>query len=374
MMTHILEVVGSGAIGGGTVAVLGLAKSLVQRNFKVTVASGCGSYIIDEARRGGCEVLELDFTHRISSFNLAAALGRYCKNTNIALAHAHGARAGLPLALATALRHVPTAYTVHGFHYTQKPPGVRHVARQIERLCMARAAATVFVSLHDRAVAEAERLLPAGQEGSVIYNGADLPEMSVSPDGVRYDIAFLGRLHTQKNPLALVDILLALRPLRPTMAIIGEGEWGPALRERVIAAGLQQQVTFYGEQAHADGLRLLCQARVMVLPSVSEGLPLSVIEAMHLGIPAVASRVGGVPELIKHEYSGYLAFAGDIEGYAAGLRSLLSDPDRYASMAHRARQRARMLFTMDRNVTEHIGLYRRLLARADALVQEVKQP
>lgn len=359
---HILQIVGSGAIGGGTVAVLGLVQGLLRQGFEVTLASERDSYAVHEARRFGARVLELDFSRRRTTVALARILNRYIKKSEVWLAHAHGARAGLPLSLLPATRGVPTVYTVHGFHYPAKPAGVRHLARAAERICIARSAATVFVSQYDRDMAFAHRLLEPGHGHYVIYNGAAAPVHHERRTGLpRFDVAFLGRLQAVKNPMALADVLLALRPASPTMAIIGGGTLEPALRERVAAVGLQEQVTFFGDQPHAEGLKLLRQARVMLLPSLSEGLPISVIEAMHMGIPTIASRVGGVPELIEHGRTGYLTTVGDIDGYAIGLQTLLYDRDLCARLGARARQRARSDFTVERNIAEHIALYRRLL-------------
>ncbi|HEX2942128.1 MAG TPA: glycosyltransferase family 4 protein, partial [Rhodopila sp.] len=302
---HILQIVGSGGTGGGTVAVLALAKGLLRQGFEVTLASDRDSHAIHEARGFGAKVLELDFSRRRSTASLARALGHYIRTERVWLSHAHGARAGLPLALLPASRRNPSVYTVHGFHYPSKPAGLRHLARAAERLCMARLGATVFVSHYDQELAFAHGLLQPGHKHFVIYNGADAPalvERRTPPP--RFDIAFLGRLQAVKNPMILADVLLALRPATPTLAIIGGGNLESALRKRITAAGLQDQVTFFGDQPHAEGLKLLRQARVMLLPSLSEGLPISVIEAMHLAIPTVASRVGGIPELIEHGRTG----------------------------------------------------------------------
>jgi glycosyltransferase involved in cell wall biosynthesis len=119
--------------------------------------------------------------------------------------HAHGARAALPTALAArgAWRFV---YTVHGFHFPLKPPVVRQVARSAEAFCIARADCTVFVSDGDVALAMRSRLPPASGKFRLIKNAVDL-ECDVLDTSKRYDIGFAGRVHPQKNPLILVDIL-----------------------------------------------------------------------------------------------------------------------------------------------------------------------
>ena len=364
MVNHVLEIIGDGTPGGGTTAVLGLSRGLARRGITVTIASQRDSYIVHEARKNCINVLELDFGRRRSSVSLAVALSRYIKDRRIAVTHAHGARAGLPLSLLPAARRRPFVYTVHGFHYPGKSIGIRHLARKAEYLCISRSDMTIFVSCHDREKAISDDLLRPKHASSVIYNGADMVEPVAGMIGAeRFDLAYLGRLHVQKDPLILPKILLALRPLRPTMAIIGGGECERQLHALISRAGLDDQVRFFGECSHARGLALLAQARIMLLPSLFEGMPMAIIEAMHLGIPAVASRVGGVPELVDDHKTGYLVEPRDVRGYAAGLRSLLHNQDLCHQMGALAKERARALFLTERNVSEHIAAYTQVLRR-----------
>jgi glycosyltransferase involved in cell wall biosynthesis len=363
-MNHVLEVVGDGTPGGGTTAVLSLSLQLVRRGFAVTVASQRDSYIVHEARRNGISVLELGFERRRSIVSPATALSRYIKDGGISVTHAHGARAGLPISLLPKARRGRFVYTVHGFHYPRKPIGIRHLARRAECLCISRSQMTVFVCHHDRRLAVSDDLLPSDHASTIIYNGSAAFEL---PSGVasseRFDLAYLGRLHHQKNPLIIPEILLGLRPIRPTMAIIGGGECERDLRARIAQAGLNDQVTFFGECSHDRGLALLSRARIMLLPSLSEGMPLSVIEAMHFGIPTVASRVGGLVESIDDCSTGYLIEPSDLTGFVARLRNLILDQDLCQSMGIRARERAKEMFLMERNISEHIAVYKQVLAR-----------
>jgi glycosyltransferase involved in cell wall biosynthesis len=361
-MRHILNIIGDGSPGGGTTVVLELSRGLVRRGFTVTIASQRDSYIIREALRSDIQVLELNFCKRRSSVSLALALGRYIRQNGIMLAHAHGARAALPLALLPLSWRSRFVYTVHGFHYPAKRAGIRNLARHAESFCISRAAMTVFVSRHDRELAIEDNTLQLACASKVIYNGAHVSEpLATIDDEKSFDIAFLGRLHAQKDPLIIPEILLVLRPARPTVAIIGNGPCERELRARVARAGLDAQVTFFGECAHAHGLAILSQARVLLLPSLFEGLPLAVIEAMHMAIPAVVSRVGGVPELVDDGRTGLLIKPKDVESFAEGLRTLLSDPDARRRMGWRAKERARTEFSLDRNIAEHVGVYMDLL-------------
>ena len=352
---NVLHLVGDGLAGGGTTIVLQLARGLAERGLSVTVGSQKESYILEQAAKQGLPVLPLDFTSRRNMVQITRALRSYLRAHPGTVVHAHGARAGLPASLLPGASHAGLFYTVHGFHYGDKPDGLRHLAMAAERFCISRADAVAFVSQHDAELAQKARLLPHGAVTRVIHNGA-APVPSV-PQARTFDIAFLGRLHVQKNPSILPNILEALRPARPSLCIIGSGDLEPALRNQVERAGLQEQVTFLGALDHAGALAALAQARIMLLPSLWEGLPVSVLEAMHRGIPVVASDVPGTDELVIDGGTGYLVPTQDAQAYAERIARLLADAALRARFGAEAIMRAREHFTIDGQLTAHVAFY-----------------
>ena len=355
---EVIHIVGDGAAGGGTTIVLQLAAGLQHRGAKVTVAGPHGSYLLAQAAGAGHTVLGLDFSNRLKTRSVSRAVATLLRRHGPSLVHAHGARAGLAAALLPSSFRKALVYTVHGFHYGDKAFGIRHLAMAAERLCMQRATATVFVSSHDASLANSARLLPRGAASDIIYNGSVPAEPADSE--LRFDLVFLGRLHPQKNPLILAEILKRLEPLRPSLGIIGSGELEPELRAQIQASGLQGQVTFLGERSHQEALRLLACARIMVLPSRWEGLPVSVLEAMHRGIAVVASDVPGTDELVVDGETGFLVPPANAAGYADRIVRLLSDNGARRRMGTRALSRARALFSHQSQLDSHIALYERV--------------
>jgi glycosyltransferase involved in cell wall biosynthesis len=352
---NVLHLVGDGLAGGGTTIVLQLARGLAERGLSVTVGSQDESYILDQAAKQGLPVLPLDFTSRRNTVQVTRALRSYLCAHPDTVVHAHGARAGLPASLLPGASHAGLVYTVHGFHYGDKPAGLRHLAMATERFCISRADVTVLVSQHDADRAAKDRLLPRGAVTRVIHNGA-APVPPV-PQARTFDIAFLGRLHAQKNPSILPNVLKALRPARPSLCIIGSGDLEPALRSQVERAGLQEQVTFLGALDHADALAALAQARILLLPSLWEGLPVSVLEAMHRGIPVVASDVPGTDELVIDGVTGYLVPTQDAQAYAERIARLLADAALRARFGAEAIMRVREHFSIDGQLAAHAALY-----------------
>ncbi len=357
---RMLKIVGDGSPGGATTVVLDLSRKLAERRIPIVLASHHGSYIIAEATRLGIETLELNFSARSRTGQNALALMHYLRHAGRqTIVHAHGARAALPAALVPRRLHAGMIYTIHGHHYRQKEGIFRDLAWRAERFCIRRSGAVVFVSRGDEQIAKEDHLLRPRDPYEVIYNGCPISE----PDEAtpRFDVAYLGRLVPDKNTIILPDILLAMRPARPTLCIIGGGEVEAALRDRVERAGLSDQVTFLGILPHRDALRRLAQARVMIFPSRWEGLPVSIIEAMHRGIPVVCSDIPGNNELITDGATGYLVQFDDVNAFANRLRRLITDESLRRSMGAHARQKARDEFSLDRQVRSHLSLYRRMI-------------
>ena len=153
---------------------------------------------------------------------------------------------------------------------------------------------------------------------------ADLP-----PDLPPGFLLFVGRLRVRKG----VEVLLAALDLlrrqggTPTLAIVGDGEHRAALEETTARLGLAAPtVRFLGRADAARVRALLAAARGLVVPSTYEGMPLVILEAMAAGLPVVASRVSGIPEVVVDGETGWLVPPEDPEALATALAELLADP------------------------------------------------
>jgi glycosyltransferase involved in cell wall biosynthesis len=129
------------------------------------------------------------------------------------------------------------------------------------------------------------------------------------------------------------------------------------LRRMAAGLGLADAVSFLGERR--DTVRLMAGFDLFVLPSIIEGFPNALLEAAFLGVPAVASRVGGCPDVLAEPEA--LFETGDDAGAVNAVLALLEDPDRAAAHADRTRRRALDLFTADRTAAAWFDLYDRCL-------------
>jgi glycosyltransferase involved in cell wall biosynthesis len=301
--------------------------------------SQSGSYALERAAALDIESHGLDFMER-GRFNPHTwrGLRRLIRELQPDLIHVHGARAALPLTAARAGSKSALVYSVHGYHFPAKSGGVRSLAMLAERWCSARAEATVFVCEHDRRLAERFGILGRCRRHRVIRNGIvteGLPRRAAEAGG---PLVFAGRLVEQKNPIMLVEVLGHLKDERVRLLVIGDGPLHAAMRARAEALDVLDRIEFRGALPHEAALEAIARGAVLLLPSLWEGLPIVLLEAMAIGVPVVASAVGGVPEVVEHEGTGLLVDRQAPELYAEAVRRLLHDPGLHAKVAAGARR------------------------------------
>jgi glycosyltransferase involved in cell wall biosynthesis len=306
-----------------------------------------------------------------------AALVRIVRAFRPDIVHTHTAKAGTVGRLAALLapgRRPLVVHTYHG-HVLEGYFGPRQTAvyRGVERL-LARAT-DCLVGVSEATVRDLVRLRVAPPERiRAIPLGLDLERFAVADDAGRARfraevgagpddvlLAYLGRL----VPIKRVDLLLQAvararaggSPVR--LAIVGDGTLRPELEALARRLGVAEAVRFLGYRTDLEAI--MAATDVGVLASANEGTPVSLIEAAAAGRPAVATAVGGVPEVVR-EGAGLLVPAGDAEELAAAIATLASDAPLREAMGARAREHVLGRFASERLLEDVDRLYRELLA------------
>ena len=222
-----------------------------------------------------------------------------------------------------------------------------------------------------RAIREAtERLGRPRREVLVVPNGADtavfFPRKRDEararlglPAGERI-VTYVGKLVPRKGVDALVEAmaLLAARPGgAPLLVAAGIGEMRGDLEARARALGVAERVRFVGKVGHEDVAWWMAAGDVFVLPSLSEGLPTVVCEAMAVGRPVVATAVDGTPEIVEEGETGYLVPPGTPEALAVALARVLDDEALAARLGARALERALEDYTWAANARRMAAIY-----------------
>jgi N-acetyl-alpha-D-glucosaminyl L-malate synthase BshA len=144
-----------------------------------------------------------------------------------------------------------------------------------------------------------------------------------------------------------------------TLVLVGDGPELSDARARLAAAGLEGDVEYAGERQ--DVVSLFATADLFLLPSATESFGLAALEAMACEVPVIASRVGGLPEVIDDGETGFLRAPDDLDGMVASALRLLTDADLHQRMARAARRTAVERFSADRIVPQYEQAYEQLL-------------
>jgi glycogen(starch) synthase len=208
-----------------------------------------------------------------------------------------------------------------------------------------------------------------GARSSVIYSGLDLSSQPPAPLPFREPVVLcLGRLVPAKGFDLVLTAFASVRQRCPHARLVmaGDGAARPDLERQAAELRLDGAVEFLGWVRPQSVPALLETATVVLMPSRREGLPLVALQAARAGRPIVAARVGGLPEIVKHEQTGLLVPPEDSRALGEALATLLDQPEMASRMGRAAYQRFQAVFDWNQCVAAYDGLYRRLIERADS--------
>jgi glycosyltransferase involved in cell wall biosynthesis len=254
------------------------------------------------------------------------ALRSIIHELNPRLLHTHGYHADVIGGLAGRAYRIPSVSTVHGFVGGSRR---NRFYELIQLLALRRADGVIAVSLP-----LVDRLVRAGVNSSKVHfvaNGFIAKSSMLSRQSAREKLhladgcriaGWIGRLSPEKGPDVMVDAVVRCNP-NWHVSMIGDGKARAALEERAVRLGIADRVVWHG--AHSEAGTLMPAFDAFVLSSRTEGTPIALFEAMHAGIPIIATRVGGVPDVVSSREA--IVVEPDSPGEIANaLDSLISDP------------------------------------------------
>jgi glycosyltransferase involved in cell wall biosynthesis len=180
-------------------------------------------------------------------------------------------------------------------------------------------------------------------------------------DEDRNVILIVGRLSREKDHITVIEAIARLRPeLKACLVIVGEGPERPEIERRIRSLELAGSVKLTGQQDSAEPYYGIAQ--VAALSSLSEGSPNALLEAMAAGVPVVATRVGGIPEIVTHEESALLIEPRNIPAMSAALASLLEDKGLAQRLVNQASERIKQHHTPELRVRKLLEIYSRTVS------------
>jgi glycosyltransferase involved in cell wall biosynthesis len=365
----VLECIRQGQIGGGESHLLSLVENLDRKQFDPVVLSFTTGPMIDRLSElhVPSKVIHTTRPFDISKWGTVKA---WIKEQGIQLVHAHGTRACSNVIWAAKKLNIPVIYTVHGwsFHDDQQAL-VRRIRIMGEKYLTSRSAMNISVSASNRA--SGVKVIP-GFQSQVISNGINRTKFD--PDGAYKNIRaelnipadvllvlFVARFTAHKQPITLIRAFQQALKVKPDMHLlmIGEGDQRPEASALIEQEGLQASVTLHNFRQ--DVPAVLAAADVFVLPSLWEGLPIGLLEAMAMGKPVIATRVDGTIEVVTDGENGLLVEAGNAGQLAEALVRLGQDRGRRDVFAAKARETVKEQFDAA-NMTRQIeDVYCRVL-------------
>lgn len=278
-------------------------------------------------------------------------LSRVFQSLKVDLVHTHNLASYLYSAPACRLAGVRRmVHTNHGQLYRQSPRQIR-----VFRMMSNWLEHHVCIS-HD----SMQTFLDAGMSSEkmrVIWNGIDLDQFSHSGPAAGGPAVLVARLSPEKNVQALLkSVPLVLKQLPDfRLEIAGDGPCKTELEELSRSLGIQNAVTFLGETRDVAGV--LRRGSLFVLPSLTEGVSLTLLEAMACGLPIVATDVGGNPEVVIDGETGLLVPASNIEKLAEAIVKMMSCSETRRNMGSAGRRRVEEFFDVKRMVRDYEELY-----------------
>ena len=263
-------------------------------------------------------------------------------------------QAAIPAKLAGALRVISTRHSLVAPPYDMKE---ERAFNFMARFC------DWVVGICD-ATCENLRHTPGAHRNKIVrvYNGVDPIEPAPPeewPEKRGFTLLFVGRLAPVKSLHTLIRAATLAAPRVPGLQlwIVGHGHERQRLEDLVNEQGAGEIVTFWGERLDVAGF--FSVADVYCMSSISEGVPMSLLQAMSIGLPAIVTDVGGMAEVVKNAHAGIATPVGDAEAMAESIVQMASDERRRAVFRENAKTAYGELFTLEHLDAAYMDLYRR---------------
>jgi N-acetyl-alpha-D-glucosaminyl L-malate synthase BshA len=310
------------------------------------------------------------FEHQPYDLALATKMAMVAENENLDLLHVHYA---IPHSISAILaresikasRRLPVITTLHGTDITlvgadrsylpitkyalEQSDGVTAISNYLKQ-------ATIEHFGFDRIEVIPNFVCPEEYKPKI---DCDLRE-SLSPDGSPV-LVHVSNFRPVKRPVDCVEILArVLKQTKARLVMVGDGSERTNCIHRAQCLGISDKCVFVGKQPNI--IDYLCASDVLLLPSEQESFGLAALEAMAVQVPVIASRVGGLPEVIDDGDTGYLSAVGDVDKMADDAARLLMDPKLRKEMARRARASAIERYSTHKIIPQYIAFYERILS------------
>lgn len=389
---RILHVVGDSEYGGASRMIIDLSRAATEAGYRVWVLT-TNPRFREELAQEGIGVQDLDHVRRkIQPWRDLLGLVRlatHIRRAGYTVVHTHTTKGGVIGRVAARLGGAPlVVHTVHGYAFNDSSPRlVAWLISAVERFAALFSDYVVTVSEHHADVTVSRHIAPPHKVVAIPNGVADLADLADKADVADVEgpsnlvdgssaegedgsstggedgfrLLFFGRLAAQKGVAFLIDAVALLRDrdVPVVVDILGEGPLGPDLCEQVEDRVVGDRVHFRGFVDSSEMAPFFAGADLVVLPSLWEGMSISLLETLRAGLPVVTTSIPSNLEVIGPSGCAVVVEPGDPEALALAIAQTLQDPHLLASLGRRARARFVERFTLDRTVRAYVDLYDR---------------
>lgn len=356
--------------GGVERHVMGMLEGLKARGVETTLVLFHDCELAMQARLHGFSPVIMS-SNNLGLLVTARELARHFGETHTGIVHTHGYKATVFCALARMWHPMPMVKTEHGLPESMagrpfsamRDRAYRWLSAAIAKAARAR---TCYVSQELRAHYEGASPIKPSQ---VIPNGiiellsSTFPRPPEYFEGV-FNLAIVGRLDTVKGHRFAIEAMSMQGVAANThLHVVGTGPCESELRALAEAIGIGDRVHFVGFRRNVYDYIAHCDA--LLMPSLHEGLPYALLEAMALATPIIASNVGGLAEVLRDGFTALLVPPSDAEALARAISRLVNNPDLGHRLAQEAQLVQRLTYSVDAMTESYLAVYRELLMPKD---------
>jgi glycosyltransferase involved in cell wall biosynthesis len=367
----VMIIIDTGILGGPGKGVLQFLQHETSRRYSYVL---CGfqyrrpksTQFVDAALAANCDLCLLPQRFRFDPLAIREAC-RIARAKGVALVQSHGYKSHLVAQLVSNHLNLPWLAMTHG--WTREDWKVC-LYNSLERRLLKRAEIAAVVS--PPLLEEIATLRGPTRPTRLILNAVDPDEIKGEDDGAairrRYGIpgdrtllGIFGRLSPEKGVLVGLDAFarVARQGTDSHLIFVGDGPLAPALHQQLVALRLIQRVTLAGYQSEMRGFYKAID--LLVIPSLSEGLPNVLLEAMALGLPSVCTRVGAIPDILRNRETGWLVPPGDASALAGRLSKVILAKNHLQSVGAAAQESLYPRFSPAVRVAEFLSIYDELI-------------
>ncbi len=323
--------------------------------------------VVTLAARSGAGFFELP-GRAVFDFGQWSALAGLIRALRVDILHSHDPKTDfMSLALAPAFPRLRRVTTLHG--WVARPESMKSAAYvRLNKLILPSFHAVIAVSRPIAAVARRH----GARDVHLVHNAVDpvwwrRENVILPPDdsGRPFTVGFVGRLSHEKGPLVFLDVARRLLATDASVrfVMVGTGPLAEDVRRMAAAPGLAGKVTSYGHIGPEELRTLYAGIDCLLSPSLTEGLPNTLLEALAMGTPVVATDVGGVSDLVRDNETGLLRASGDVSGLAGAVLRIKNEPGLAGRLAGCGRAVVEGRFSFAERSRHLMAIYERLAGR-----------